>query len=398
MSKHFKTIAVALSLVAFGTTNMYAQKVESVSPNWYERLGFGGYTQLRYNRLFETNDNLECDQCDKSLGADGGFFLRRARVRFAGNVSDKMYAYIQFDMATSAGNSLQHMLGLKDAYFDVALDKNLEYRFRLGQSKVPYGFENMQSSSNRLALDRNDAINSAAKDERDLGIFFYYTPVEVRERLSMLTKSGLKGSGDYGMFGFGLYNGQGPGRIEQNDNLHAVARLTYPFELKNKQIIETSIQAYKGKFSIPLSSGNLSTQELWDDERIAGSLVIYPQPLGFQVEYNVGKGPEFNPKTMRTELQNLKGGYAQVMYQIKKDKHTFMPFVKYQYYDGGKKFETDARSYVVHDTELGVEWQFNKYFELAALYMISDRTFEDGLKPVNNVKGNTLRIQLQLNY
>jgi len=43
------------------------------------------------------------------------------------------------------------------------------------------------------------------------------------------------------MFGFGLYNGQGAGREEKNDNLHAVARLTYPFELANKQIIETSV-------------------------------------------------------------------------------------------------------------------------------------------------------------
>jgi hypothetical protein len=36
-----------------------------------------------------------------------------------------------------------------------------EYRVRIGQSKVPYGFENLQSSQNRLSLDRNDALNSA---------------------------------------------------------------------------------------------------------------------------------------------------------------------------------------------------------------------------------------------
>ena len=398
MNRNFKAAALLMAVCLMLTTSLKAQKVESISDNWYERLGFGGYTQLRYNRLFETTDKLKCDQCDKSLGSDGGFFLRRARVKFAGNVADKMYAYLQFDMATSGGSSLTHLLSLKDAYFDVALDDEREYRFRIGQSKVPYSFENMQSSSNRLALDRNDALNSAAKDERDLGVFFYYTPVEIRRRLSMLTKSGLKGSGDYGMFGFGLYNGQGAGRVEKNDNLHAVIRMTYPFELPNKQIVETSIQAYKGKYTIPLSEANLSSQDLFDDERIGATLVVYPQPLGFQAEYNIGKGPEFNPSTMRTELQNLKGGYAQVMYRMQKNKHSFMPFVKYQYYDGGKKFETDARSYLVSDTEIGVEWQFNRYFELVALYMISDRTFEDGLKPVNSVKGNTVRFQLQLNY
>jgi hypothetical protein len=42
---------------------------------------------------------------------------------------------------------------------------------------VPYGFENLQSSQNRLALDRSDALNSAVKDERDLGAFYYYTPL-----------------------------------------------------------------------------------------------------------------------------------------------------------------------------------------------------------------------------
>jgi hypothetical protein len=32
------------------------------------------------------------------------------------------------------------------------------------------------------------------------------------------------------------------------------------------------------------------------------------------------------------------------------------PFAKFQYYDGGKKFEKDARSYTVRDYELGLEW------------------------------------------
>jgi phosphate-selective porin len=34
-----------------------------------------------------------------------------------------------------------------------------KFRLRVGQSKVPFGFENLQSSQNRLTLDRNDALN-----------------------------------------------------------------------------------------------------------------------------------------------------------------------------------------------------------------------------------------------
>jgi hypothetical protein len=61
-----------------------------------------------------------------------------------------------------------------------------------------------------LTLDRNDALNSAVANERDLGAFFYWAPSKIRERFAMLVKDGYKGSGDYGVFAFGVYNGQTP--------------------------------------------------------------------------------------------------------------------------------------------------------------------------------------------
>jgi hypothetical protein len=316
----------------------------------------------------------------------------------SGDVIDRLYIYIQPDFASSPSSTFQHAFQIRDAYFDLALEKEKEFRIRFGQSKVPYGFENMQSSQNRLALDRNDALNSAVSNERDLGAFFYYAPKEIRSRFSSLVSSGLKGSGDYGVFGFGVYNGQTANREELNNNLHKVARLTYPFKTKNGQFIEASVQALSGKYTIATSTGNKLTTNTFDDKRIAGSLMIYPQPLGFQAEYNVGKGPEFDPIANTTKLQNLKGGYIQTMYRIKTDKREIIPFIKYQYYDGGKKFEIDARKYLVKDLEVGVEYQIKNYFELVALYMISDRTFEDYAKPVNHQKGKTLRLQAQFNF
>jgi hypothetical protein len=62
-----------------------------------------------------------------------------------------------------------------------------EYRVRIGQSKVPYGFENLQSSQNRLSLDRNDALNSAVVNER-FRCFLYWAPSKIRERFAMLVK------------------------------------------------------------------------------------------------------------------------------------------------------------------------------------------------------------------
>jgi hypothetical protein len=122
--------------------------------------------------------------------------------------SSKCFFYFQPDFASSPVTGIQNFVQIRDLYFDLSFDKKKEYRLRVGQSKIPYGFENMQSSSQRLTLDSADGINSAIANERDLGIFFYWAPAEIRERFAMLVKDGYKGSGDFGVFAFGVYNGQ----------------------------------------------------------------------------------------------------------------------------------------------------------------------------------------------
>jgi hypothetical protein len=376
------------------------EKKEVQAPKkWYEKISLRGYAQIRYNRLLETNDKLKCEQCDRSWGENGGFFIRRGRLIFSGDISDRLYIYIQPDFASNVSGTFQHAFQIRDAYFDLALDTKKEYRLRFGQSKVPYGFENMQSSQNRLALDRADAINSPVSNERDLGVFFYYAPAEIRERFKYLVSSGLKGSGDYGVFALGLYNGQNANRIEANNEPHIVSRITYPFKLKSGQIIEAGVQAYTGKYIIDrTATKNKATESSFLDRRIAGTFVIYPQPFGLQAEYNVGEGPEFNPATMTTTVKDLSGGYVQLMYRKKVGDNHITPFLKYQYYEGGKKHEIDARRYLVKDLEIGAEWQLKDFFELTAIYTISDRTFEDANLPVNNQKGELLRLQAQFNF
>jgi hypothetical protein len=90
-------------------------------------------------------------------------------------------------------------LQARDVYADVSLDPAREFRVRLGLSKVPYGFTNLQSSQNRYALERPDALNSAVEGERDIGAYFIWAPYEIRNRFKDLVKMGLRGSGDYGV-------------------------------------------------------------------------------------------------------------------------------------------------------------------------------------------------------
>jgi len=264
---------------------------------------------------------------------------------------------------------------------------------------VPFGFENLQSSQNRAPLDRNDALNSALRDERDLGGFFYWAPAEIRQRFADLANSKLKGSGDYGVVGFGVFNGQNANRPERNDNLHVVGRVTWPF-LFGKQYVEVGAQGYYGRYNVATGTGyTLRGGNDMVDARAAATLVIYPQPFGLMAEYNVGRGPSLGEGDERTVVASraLQGGYAQLMYRLDNVLGgSLVSYVRGTYYEGGKKFETNAPRYRVREAELGVEWQILKALEVTGAYLISDRT--SSRAPYEQEQGHVTRIQVQVNY
>ena len=199
---------------------------------------------------------LNCSQCDRSIGNNGGIFLRRGRLVISGDVHPRVSIYVQPDYGTDAAGT-QHYLQIRDAYFDLSLDTKKEHRLRIGQSKVPFGFENLQSSQNRLPLDRNDALNSAVPNERDMGVFYYWASTKARQRFKLLVDSGFKGTGDYGVVGLGVMNGQTANRPEANNSLHTVMRVSYPWRLANGQFVEAGISGYNGRFVLPAKSANV---------------------------------------------------------------------------------------------------------------------------------------------
>lgn len=501
-------------LVGTGTSGNYQQVADhptTLPQHWYDRLSIRGYTQMRYNDILSGGPfwNDISSPADRSVGPRQNFLIRRARLILSGDVSDRLYLYFQSDFASHPSGSFSNVptfnspansaalaqyyyynpllttvwgyptynqagnyssaagnfAQLRDLYADIYLDKDKEFRFRVGQSKVPYGFENMQSSQNRLALDRADAINSALKDERDLGVFLYYTPKNLRPVFRDLVKNNLKGSGDYGMFGLGVYNGQGPNRIELNKGTHVVARLTYPYTFANGQVVEASIQGYTGRF-MPYTTGirpslgmatnwagyipgtsdyswlknigsgftpvvqspgwnNMGNYQLYgwgntsansstygmypiaanggngiQDSRVAVTGVIYPQPFGLKAEWNWGVGPQLNETQTAITKRTLNGGYVEASYKYEDKKYgtgTWFPFVKYQYYKGGMKFENNAPLARVNEWDFGVEWQPLPEVELTAVYSKMDRT-NVLAAPYRQFQSNMMRFQLQWNY
>jgi hypothetical protein len=381
-----------------GTTTAPAARASTSA--WYDKIRIRGYGQIRFNRLLETNPQLQCEQCDRSWGENGGFFVRRARVIIQGQVHPRVFLYLQPDLASGAGTT-GHVAQLRDWYADVGLDAANAYRIRIGQSKVPFSYESMQSSSNRLPLDRADATNSAHTNERDLGVFFLWAPKQIRDRFAMLVSDGYKGSGDYGVFAIGAFNGQTANRPEANNTQHVVARLTYPFVVRS-QIIEPSVAAYSGRYVVTADqrSTGVKGRADWNyaDQRVLATLAIAPKPFGLLAEYNVGLGPEYNPQRDSIETRRLHGGFVTASYLLRRDGQVFIPFSRWQVYEGGKKHERDARSHSVHDLEVGLEWQPNPAFELVAEWYHGDRRFEDKLRPSNHQVGSLLRLQAQFNY
>lgn len=394
---------------------------ESKPKKWYDRISLRGYAQFRYNfTLGEEEDSAPAHHTgDRSVGDNQNFLIRRARVIISGDVSDHMYVYLQPDFASTTPGSTDanQFAQIRDWYGDLYIDTEKVYRVRIGQSKIPFGWENLQSSSNRLALDRSDSLNSAVRNERDLGLFFYWTPTEAQDLFKEVLDEGLKGSGNYGVLGVGVYNGQGGSLSEQNDNLHVVARLAYPFKLHNEQIVEVGLQGYTGKYTVlsspimPLGvgptvrpSGTLETGNIAGirDERIAATLVYFPQPFGFQAEWNVGSGPGLNNDQTAVVERSLTGGYAMVMYRHVTDCYgTLFPFAKYNYYRGGYKPERNAAYSLIDEWELGVEWQFNPQMELVTQYTYTDRTNTTARstgESYRQFEGHLLRMQFQINY
>ncbi|HEY9130688.1 MAG TPA: porin [Dyella sp.] len=376
---------------------------------WYDRISLRGYTQLRYNHELSGDAGLLRAPGDRFIGNNQGFGIRRARLVISGDLNDYVSLYLQPDFAsTPSGSSTTHFGQLRDAYADIYFDRDKEWRVRAGQSKIPYGWENLQSSQNRIAPDRADALNSGVRDERDIGLIFYYTPKPVAERFKYLVQSGLKGSGDYGVFGLGFYNGQGANRSEQNNSLHTVAHFTYPFKLANGQYVEVGASAYTGRFKVgPPTSIAVDGQTFTPvdaapangslDQRVAAHFIYYPQPFGLQAEWTVGRGPELDLAERRIRSRSLRGGYVQAMYKIDGSYGSLIPYVKWQTFRGASKFDTNAPRFLLDETEVGVEWRPSSALEIAVAYANMRRSNLTAA-PYTRVKGDLLRMQLQVNY
>ena len=368
---------------------------------WYDKLKIDGYTQFRFTENLDDASKALNVPADKTVSTTEGLMIRRGRFKITGDVTPRMSFYSQLDFAASTISGASLSLQARDLYADIALGDSLEHRLRAGLSKVPYGWVNLQSSQNRIAMERPEALNSAVEGERDLGLYYMYASDESRALFKSLVKDGLKGSGDYGVFTVGAYNGQGLNKSDANGEPHLLARFSYPWKTESGQIYEAGFGGYTGKYVISKStSGTIPTGgPEFDDRRASAHFIMYPQPFGIEAEWTVGQGPQLSNDRTSVSVQDLKGGYIQLNYRILQGEQEFFPYVRWNYFDGARKFATNAPKMVVNEIDVGCEWQIRKEVELQVAYTFTNERNNTATSPYTNVvDARRLAVQLQWNY
>jgi len=362
---------------------------EKVSCDLLRDFSVKGYMQFRYNALYNSNSSVGWSEGD-------GFVLKLLAISISGKIHDRIFVFIQPDFANSASNS-KHVVRLSDAYSDLYIDKNAVFRLRIGQSRVPFGYEHLQSSRHRLSLEASEAFANTWSNGRDIGVQFLCTPIKQKQLFK--TIASMKGTGDYGMLALGIVNGRKANVGENNKNKYIVGRICYPFFLKT-QLFETSVQAYIGKNRLDdnsLSTGvKTNIKKEYDDHRIATTVSLYPKPIGFRAEYVIGRGASFLVDNDSIEVAKLSGGYFLINARIHLQKQLLFPFIQYNYYSGGRPQARDAQNYNLSEWETGIEWHINKHFEVTIIYGDRRSNSADFITKKKFYNKKSLRIQTQI--
>ena len=305
----------------------------AAKPKWYETTKVSGYGQAR--AIWHP------DPPAGEVSTD--FLIRRARIKV--NASPSKRSRVQLQVALDEGN-----IQVRDAWLEYDLQSGGEWRARLGQQKIPFGFENPQSSSRRGPLERAEITRRGPGAGRDVGVVLMWTPERDQELFAHAKKHEL-GTGDYGTVSVGIYNGQGT-VAEENEGKHVSVRVAKPFMLGDRYA-EAGASYFGGNFHSNAAGMSL------DDELWGGYFYLPPRPVGIQGGYYDGE----------TEGGDVDGFYAMGLWR---PCEKGLAFVRYDEYDGprrgrglGNVYDRDrwTAGYAHHvssNTELTLEFEHSE--------------------------------------
>lgn len=295
-----------------------------------------GYLQVRYDKD---------DASDRSE-----FLVRRARFNVRGPVSDRWSYRIEFQLdAKEDGKGPTSKTQLRTLYADYKTEKSV---LRIGQAKVPWGYELLESVPNLWTGERALFMDRLFPNQRDIGVQYAYRTGPNRPQLDV-----------------GIFNGTGINASDNNRKKNVMARVNVP--LPNGFV---AISGYSGEDG----DGDAATDQ---DRYGASAQFKWPRGTEFMGEFVTGKD----------RGSDVRGWYGQIGHPVSHRRPNLL-FVKYDQYDENTDVSDD----------LFKRWSFGYWYELdpaTRLTLVHEsRDPDDGFSELTKWEDSRTYLQLQIKY
>lgn len=296
-----------------------------------------GYAQFRY-------------EADNAPDGDTQFLVRRTRVNLRGPVSDTLSYRVEFQLdAKESGKGIGSKVQLRTVYADYKLPNA---KLRIGQAKLPWGYELLESVPVLWASERALFMDRLFPNQRDIGVQCAFRKSPKSPRIDV-----------------GIFNGTGINTSDNNDRKNVMARVDVP--VPNGSV---ALSGYLGE--------NGEDESATDQDRfgISGRFK-WPGGTEFMGEAVAGKDRGYD----------VRGWYAQLGHPVCK-KRPDLVFVKYDQYDE----DTDTSNDLFKRWSLGYWWEPQPPARLGIVYELRDP--DEGFSEFSKWDDTRAWLQLQVKY
>jgi phosphate-selective porin len=295
--KRHEVFLIIFCLFVLSVPATAGEKKDEFSLVASQSMELSGYTQVRYTH---TDEDININE----------FRIRRARAGY--------YA-LQIDASKSPV--------LLDAKVEITFSPHA--RLILGQFKVPFGLENLTSSSALDTINRSQTVENLCPG-RDIGTQGRDIGVALSGKLSRIE------------YNLGVFNGDGSNRTDTNEKKDLVARLGFsPFDF-----LTLSLSHYQGKSTL------FGGDSVVDRDRTGVDIYFVYEQISLKGEY-------ISARDYRADRY---GWYVQGGYFLVPDK--IQAVVKYDSYDANRDIQGDLTDVIT----LGLNWFFSKMTKLQINY------------------------------
>jgi len=307
-----------------------------------EKVKLSGYIQSQFTS-------------DQAAEPGTDFRVRRARLKLEAPVTDLAALTLQIDAART--------VELKDAYLDLGRQADL-WRFRMGQAKVPFMYEVLESSSARLEPERTLLATTLFPGERDVGAWLHLKNV-LGDQVPGTTLD------------LGAMSGNGASAADNNDSKDLVARMRFVLGRKTVNKDTEANSLYVGYLTGQFTDSKGATT---DKRRLGGGISYASGPLWFRGEVVTGENLG----------KDILGWYAHLAYQLSRTPGTL--FARYERFDEDRDTgNTDFKSLTV-----GYQHQLDAKTRMVLAHEF--RNPDAGYSKFSKTDGGLTTLRLQVKY